>query len=215
MSSASLIHGSYNPSNTFMDGPRLLADIGGTNARFALERAPGQIDTIQTLRCADYPEFSQAVKAYLATNDHPAIHHAAIAIANPVQGDQIKMTNHHWAFSIEETRKLLGLDTLLVVNDFTALSMALPHLEPPHRRRLLLAAGQSVPPDVAGAEADAVRQHGAGVGGRVGADPEAAHRALHEGRSRVWTRRRGCARIGEQGGRDAQSRAVRRVLTST
>jgi glucokinase len=132
MSSASLIHGSYNSSNTFMDGPRLLADIGGTNARFALERAPGQIDTIQTLRCADYPEFSQAVKAYLATNEHPAIHHAAIAIANPVQGDQIKMTNHHWAFSIEETRKLLGLDTLLVVNDFTALSMALPHLEQSH-----------------------------------------------------------------------------------
>src|SRR5450830_1773220 len=132
MSSASLIHGSYNSSNTFMDGPRLLADIGGTNARFALERAPGQIDTIQTLRCADYPEFSQAVKAYLATNEHPAIHHAAIAIANPVQGDQIKMTNHHWAFSIEQTRRLLGLDNLLVVNDFTALSMALPHLEQSH-----------------------------------------------------------------------------------
>src|SRR5450830_440409 len=112
MSSASLIHGSHNPSNIFLDGPRLLADIGGTNARFALERAPGQIDTIQTLRCADYAEFSLAVKAYLDNSEHPVIRHAAIAIANPVQGDHIKMTNHHWAFSIEATRSLLGLDTL-------------------------------------------------------------------------------------------------------
>lgn len=132
MSSASLLQGSGNPSNAFMDGPRLLADIGGTNARFALERAPGQIDSIQTLRCADYAEFAQAVNAYLAANEHPAVHHAAIAIANPVQGDQVKMTNHHWAFSIEATRRLLGLNTLLIVNDFTALSMALPHLEASH-----------------------------------------------------------------------------------
>ena len=128
----SLNHGNHNPSNAFMDGPRLLADIGGTNARFALERAPGQIDTIQTLRCADYAEFSFAVTSYLETNQHPQVRHAAIAIANPVQGDQVKMTNHHWAFSIEQTRRLLGLDTLLVVNDFTALSMALPHLEQSH-----------------------------------------------------------------------------------
>lgn len=132
MSSASLNHNGYFPSNTFMDGPRLLADIGGTNARFALERAPGQIDTIQTLRCADYTEFAHAVIAYREQNGQPAIRHAAIAIANPVQGDQIKMTNHHWAFSIEQTRRELGLDTLLVVNDFTALSMALPHLEQSH-----------------------------------------------------------------------------------
>ncbi|MBB3214873.1 glucokinase [Herbaspirillum sp. Sphag1AN] len=130
--SASLQPGSHHPSNAFMDGPRLLADIGGTNARFALERAPGQIDTIQTLRCADYAEFSLAVKAYLEGNQSPAVKHAAIAIANPVHGDQIKMTNHHWAFSIEQTRRLLGFDTLLVVNDFTALSMALPHLEQTH-----------------------------------------------------------------------------------
>lgn len=132
MFSASPIHGGHTPSNPFIDGPRLLADIGGTNARFALERASGQIDTVQTLRCADYAEFLLAVKAYLADNASPVIRHAAIAIANPVQGDEIRMTNHHWTFSIEETRRLLGFDTLLVVNDFTALSMALPHLERSH-----------------------------------------------------------------------------------
>jgi len=130
--SATLIPGSHSPSNPFMDGPRLLADIGGTNARFALERAPGQIDTIQTLRCSDYAEFAMAVTTYLEHNQDVQVRHAAIAIANPVQGDQVKMTNHHWSFSIEQTRRLLGLDTLLVVNDFTALSMALPHLEQSH-----------------------------------------------------------------------------------
>lgn len=112
----------------YLDGPRLLADVGGTNARFALERSPGQIEAIQTLRCADYAEFALAVEAYLASNPQSQVRHAAIAMANPVHGDEIKMTNHHWAFSIEATRRRLNFDTLLVVNDFTALSMALPHL---------------------------------------------------------------------------------------
>ncbi|MFT5588458.1 MAG: glucokinase [Bradyrhizobium sp.] len=119
-------------SALYLDGPRLLADIGGTNARFALERAPGQIEAIRVLRCADHAEFAVAVEAYLVEVGQPAVRHAAIAIANPVQGDEIKMTNHHWAFSIEATRRRLNFDTLLIVNDFTALAMSLPHLEPTH-----------------------------------------------------------------------------------
>jgi len=111
------------------DGPRLLADIGGTNARFALEPAPGRIGQIKTLRGADYQEFTDAVQAYLQWAGHPPVRHAAVAIANPVDGDQIKMTNHDWAFSIEASRTLLGLHSLLVVNDFTALSMAVPQLD--------------------------------------------------------------------------------------
>jgi len=109
-------------------GPRLLADIGGTNARFALETSPGHIEQVQVLRGADYPQFTDAVQAYLKLAGQPAVKHAVVAIANPVQGDQIKMTNHDWAFSIEAARQLLGFDLLLVVNDFTALSMAVPQL---------------------------------------------------------------------------------------
>jgi glucokinase len=115
------------------DGPRLLADIGGTNARFALELAPGSIQTVQTLACADHPRFEDAVRAYLAGAyclHGVRVRHAVIAIANPVDGDAIRMTNHHWAFSIEAARRALGLDTLLVVNDFTALAMSLPTLAP-------------------------------------------------------------------------------------
>ena len=112
------------------DGPRLLADIGGTNARFALEWAPGRIGAIRTLACAGYPRFEDAAKAYLAGQGAgPQLRHAVIAIANPVDGDQVRMTNHDWAFSTVAARRELGLQTLLVVNDFTALAMALPQLE--------------------------------------------------------------------------------------
>jgi glucokinase len=118
---------------SFTDGPRLLADIGGTNARFALEVAPQQFAAIAVLACNAYPGLKEAVEVYLASAEVQAlcnahIKHAAVAIANPVDGDEVRMTNHHWNFSIEGLRQELGLQTLLVVNDFTALAMALPHL---------------------------------------------------------------------------------------
>lgn len=115
------------------DSPRLLADIGGTYARFALETGPGEFTQMASLRCADHADFHAAVHAYLqglSWQDGGAqqIAHAAIAIANPVEGDRVRMTNYHWQFSIDEMRQRLGLDTLVVVNDFTALAMALPRL---------------------------------------------------------------------------------------
>ncbi|ACC69815.1 bifunctional transcriptional regulator/glucokinase [Paraburkholderia phymatum] len=110
------------------DGPRLLADIGGTNARFALETGPGEITQVLVYPCADYPGVADVIKKYLKDTKIGRVNHAAIAIANPVDGDQVSMTNHDWTFSIEATRRALGFDTLLVVNDFTALAMALPGL---------------------------------------------------------------------------------------
>lgn len=107
---------------------RLLADIGGTNARFALVDEAGVITHIRHYRCADYADIVQVIQAYLSAVQVSHLSHAAIAIANPVEGDQAKMTNHDWAFSIEATRRALNLQTLLVVNDFTALAMALPLL---------------------------------------------------------------------------------------
>ncbi len=112
------------------DSPRLIADIGGTYARFALESSPGEFSRSASLRCADYADFHAAVSAYLDGLGGARIEHAAIAIANPVEGDQVRMTNYHWQFSIEEMRQRLGLDTLVVVNDFTALAMAIPCLGP-------------------------------------------------------------------------------------
>lgn len=124
----------------FADGPRLLADIGGTNARFALQFAPGRIELIEVLACADYATIADALRAYLATPALAAmagaIRHAAIAIANPVLGDLVRMTNHHWEFSIAALQAACGFDTLLVVNDFSALASALPHLSAQQKRQV-------------------------------------------------------------------------------
>jgi glucokinase len=118
------------------DSPRMIADIGGTYARFALETAPGRFEHTASLLCAEHADFHAAVTAYLATLPGSVPEHAAIAIANPVEGDQVRMTNYHWRFSIEQMRERLGLQTLVVVNDFTALAMALPRLAPGQRRQV-------------------------------------------------------------------------------
>jgi glucokinase len=118
------------------DSPRLIADIGGTYARFAVETAPGVFAHPRSLRSADHPDFHAAVAAYLAQLPLPRPAHAAVAIANPVEGDRVRMTNYTWEFSIEQVREQLGLQTLVVVNDFTALAMALPRLAPSQRRQV-------------------------------------------------------------------------------
>jgi glucokinase len=121
---------------TPFDSARLLSDIGGTYARFTLETAPGVFERAATLRCADHQDFHAAVSAYLATLPPGHIQHAAVAIANPVEGDEVRMTNYHWEFSIEAMREKLGFDTLVVVNDFTALAMALPRLTSADKRQI-------------------------------------------------------------------------------
>lgn len=115
--------------------PRLIGDIGGTNARFAVMRRPGEITDIRVLRCADYPSISDAIAAYL-TGLHGDIRLGVIAIANPVDGDEIRMTNHHWAFSVKCLAASLGFRHLIVVNDWQALAMAIPGLRPGERVRL-------------------------------------------------------------------------------
>lgn len=150
---------------SFLDGPRLLGDVGGTNARFALQSAPGKIDMIRVFRCADFPEFADAVEAYLVECGRPDIRHAAIDIANPVQGDEVKMTNHSWSFSIEAVRRRLKFDTLLIVNDFTALAMALPRLGPSQVRQV--GGGKARPASVIGLVGAGT---GLGVGGVIAND---------------------------------------------
>jgi len=129
------------PVPAYTDGPRLLADVGGTNARFALETAPGDITQVEVLPCADYPSLAAALKAYLAMPGVAAaggqsVRNAMIAIANPVAGDFLSMTNHHWSFSISAMREECGFTTMDVVNDFTALARAVPMLSPDQKRQV-------------------------------------------------------------------------------
>ncbi|AGW95136.1 MULTISPECIES: glucokinase [Cupriavidus] len=111
--------------------PRLLGDIGGTNVRFALETAPMQIGPVTALKVVDFPSLEAALRQYLdglAASGQAVPRHAAIGLANPVTGDQVRLTNHNWSFSIDGMRRALGLHTLVAINDFTALALALPHL---------------------------------------------------------------------------------------
>jgi glucokinase len=114
----------------YADGPRLLADIGATQARFALEVAPGVLRSIQVLKCDDFAGIVPLVKAYLDQHGDQRINHAAFALANPISGDLIRMTNRDWQFSTDDVRRTFKLSTLLIVNDFTALAMSLPGLSP-------------------------------------------------------------------------------------
>jgi glucokinase len=119
---------------------RLVADIGGTHARFALADAgSSDLRDVIELQTRDYPDLAAAVTDYLskaAGGKSAQPTEAAIAIANPVTGDAIKMTNGRWAFSTEDTRKKLNLSRLLIINDFEALALAVPALPPDTLRKV-------------------------------------------------------------------------------
>jgi len=107
--------------------PRLVGDIGGTNARFAWLASPdGALSDVATYPAADHATLQDAMRTYLAAHAKPAPRWCSIGIANPVVGDHVQMTNHHWSFSISEVQRLLGFERFLVINDFTALALSLP-----------------------------------------------------------------------------------------
>src|ERR1041384_5785987 len=113
--------------------PRLIADIGGTNARFALLDGSKWRDEL-VLACADYPDIVSAIEYYLqavgAASGASRPIEAAIAIAGPITGDIVRMTNHAWQFSAARTRQSLNWRRFILVNDFPALAMAIRHLPP-------------------------------------------------------------------------------------
>lgn len=116
----------------------LIADIGGTNARFALTDASDPTRPLlaqQVLPCADFASLQHAAQTYLAqVGARPG--RAAIAVACPVTGDAIRLTNRAWSFSQSELRAALQLRSLKVLNDFGAVAQAVPALGPEDRRTL-------------------------------------------------------------------------------
>lgn len=113
----------------------LVADIGGTNARFALTDLAAPQVALQQARSlcnADFASLQHATGHYLAVvGAHPA--RAAIAVASPVDADEIRLTNRAWSFSRSELRRALGLEELRVLNDFGAIASAVPLLGPADR----------------------------------------------------------------------------------
>ena len=113
-------------NNTF---PRLVADIGGTNARFSLEVAPYVYSHTKVLACKDYKTLVEAVESYLNGIGVPHVEYAAIALPTPIAGDMIFMVNNPWhTCSISETKQQLQLKNVVFLNDFHALALSIPHI---------------------------------------------------------------------------------------
>ncbi|MBX3611140.1 MAG: glucokinase [Hydrogenophaga sp.] len=143
-------------TTTHSHGGRLLADIGGTHARFAYQcAAGGPLASVVVWPVTRFPSLLDALRHYVDSLAPQRVAMAAIAIANPVVDDAVHMTNHDWSFSQRELREALGLRQLCVVNDFTALALALPTLPEAHRRQV----GGSTP-----VEGAAIGLIGAGTG---------------------------------------------------
>jgi glucokinase len=151
--------------------PRLVADVGGTNARLAWLAAPGAaLSHLRQLATADYAGFADAVRAYLrleGLDGQQTPRQLGMGIANPVTGDRVQMTNCPWQFSQRELAAELGLERLVVVNDFTALALALPVLGEGERRRL----GGSAEAVIAAPMALLGAGTGLGVSGLIPAGP--------------------------------------------
>ena len=123
---------------------RLVADIGGTNLRLALVAADSQQPQQErVLRCADFDSLEQAVRSYLEECGRPVLSEAAMDVATGITGDFVHLTNGPWGFSIEQTRRNLGLARLQVINDFTALALAVPQMRADELQRI--GAGEAVP----------------------------------------------------------------------
>lgn len=136
--------------------PALVADIGGTNARFAMVDQPGTaLRDVVHLKTGDYPGLYEAMSAYCEqTGEKPRA--ACVAVAGPVMSDHISFPNQAFAFSIAETRLKTGLP-LDIINDCAAFAYSLPHL--PADELISLGGGEEVP-----AKAKVVVCPGTGLG---------------------------------------------------
>jgi glucokinase len=117
----------------------LVADIGGTNARFALAplEGPGPAIEPRNWRVADFASLADAARAYLAqAAPHYQVRAGMIAVAAPANRDEVKVTNCSWQFSIAQTRRDLGLGELFVINDFAANSWGIVEVAPDQLTRL-------------------------------------------------------------------------------
>lgn len=113
-----------------MPATALIADIGGTNARFGIVDGGGTHD-LMYLSCADYDGPAEAAQHYMekiGLRTRPVV--GVMAVAGPVQDDLINFTNLHWSFRQSRLRADLDLQSLSVMNDFKAVALAIPHIDP-------------------------------------------------------------------------------------
>ncbi|MEM7505400.1 MAG: ROK family protein [Pseudomonadota bacterium] len=107
----------------------LLADIGGTNARFALADAAGTIRTRRVLPVQEFRSFEDALAAFaIGLPEKP--HGAAFSVAGPVIDNAVDMTNTNWRISVEAVCSVLPAIPVRIVNDLAAVALAVPAMAP-------------------------------------------------------------------------------------
>lgn len=111
----------------------LVADIGGTNARFALMAVDGDQRLVEerNLRVGDYPSAQSAAEHYLTAvtpDNWPQI--AIVAVAAPSRGDRVEMTNSGWDFSVSDAGSQLGMAQVFVMNDYAAVCWGMLSQDP-------------------------------------------------------------------------------------
>ncbi|MEW5249380.1 glucokinase [Microbulbifer discodermiae] len=120
---------------------KLVADIGGTNARFGLARHGGEghrglqgtlVEDIRQLPCAQFEQLEAALESYLQSlpaSKVASLSEACLAVAGPVGSDRIAVTNLPWSFSKSSLKRSLGYARFEVINDFAALALSCPGLQ--------------------------------------------------------------------------------------
>lgn len=110
----------------------VIADIGATSARCALYRAgDSEASGLEVFLNDDFADARQLLSSYLEAADAKP-RFGAVAIAAPLSGDDIQMTNRPWCFNRLELARQLGLETLHLINDFHAVAFALPRIRNKH-----------------------------------------------------------------------------------
>lgn len=105
------------------------ADIGGTHARFALARLDGAgnvvaLDEPVVMRCAEHASLQMAWETFGTTIGRKLPRAAALAVAGPVVGEELKLTNNPWVIRPAMVNEKLGVDAHVLVNDFEAVAYA-------------------------------------------------------------------------------------------
>ena len=113
-----------------MTGFSLVGDIGGTNSRFGLvAQGSMAVQHTEALRNDNFTSLEAAIQQYLKNRSMKSLVSAAIAVAAPVDGETITLTNRDWTFSTESLRVAANATRLCLLNDYEALALALPHLQ--------------------------------------------------------------------------------------
>jgi glucokinase len=113
----------------------LLADIGGSTSRFAVCAPGGRPDRLLLVDNETVSGPEAAIRRYLGeTGQSPQA--AVLAVAGPVGGGEIKLTNRDWQFSLDQVRSRFGFARIHAINDFEAVAHALAVLHDGELRAL-------------------------------------------------------------------------------